>query len=194
MKKFAKPLITSAIIILFLFAGCTDLNHRGLSKELSDMESKIAYQPEVFLTDVVNDHFNITATINYRNKENVEHIIYEMFIEQPKVEMEQLQMSFHLHPQMLSKIGTTNIFESNVLFDNLPTIAPHGTSTGASLFRAFLLDPSKVDRETLEIYTDLYVKVSYQVDREEYVHYFKLNAEPSEELVNVLHNTAMPLN
>ncbi|WP_145410066.1 hypothetical protein [Paenibacillus xylanexedens] len=194
MKKFAKPLITSAIIILFLFAGCTDLNHRGLSKELSDMESKIAYQPEVFLTDVVNDHFNITATINYRNKENVEHIIYEMFIEQPKVEMEQLQMSFHLHPQMLSKIGTTNIFESNVLFDNLPTIAPHGTSTGASLFRAFLLDPSKVDRETLEIYTDLYVKVSYQVDREEYVHYFKLNAEPSEELVNVLHNTAMTLN
>ncbi|WP_128101279.1 hypothetical protein [Paenibacillus sp. DCT19] len=194
MKKFAKPLIACASIILFLIAGCTDLNHRGLAKELSDMESKIAYQPEVFLTDVMNDHFNIIATISYRNKENVEHIIYEMFIEQPKVEVEQLQMSFHLHPQMLSKIGTTNIFESNVLFDNLPTIAPHGTSTGASLFRAFLLDPSKVDRETLEIYTDLYVKVSYQVDREEYVHYFKLNAEPSEELVNVLHNTAMTLN
>ncbi|WP_186380856.1 hypothetical protein [Paenibacillus xylanexedens] len=194
MKMLAKPLIACTTIIMLLIAGCTDPNHRGQSKELSDMESKIAYQPEVFLTDVVNDHFNITATINYRNKENVEHIIYEMFIEEPKVEMEQLQMSFHLHPQMLSKIGTTNIFESNVLFDNLPTIAPHGTSTGASLFRAFLLDPSKVDRETLEIYTDLYVKVSYQVDREEYVHYFKLNAEPSDELVNVLHNTAMTLN
>ncbi|WP_307214113.1 hypothetical protein [Paenibacillus tundrae] len=194
MKMFAKPLIACTTIIMLLIAGCTDLNHRGQSKELSDMESKIAYQPDVFLTDVVNDHFNITATINYRNKENVEHIIYEMFIEEPKVKMEQLQMSFHLHPQMLSKIGTTTIFESNVIFDNLPTIAPHGTSTRASLFRAFLLDPSKVDQETLEIYTDMYVKLSYQVDREEYVHYFKLNAEPSDELVNVLHNTAMTLN
>lgn len=185
--KFTKPLIACASIILFLIAGCTDLNQRGLAKELSDMESKIAYQPEVFLTDVVNDHFNIIATISYSNKDNVEHIIYEMFIEEPKVKMEQLQMSFHLHPQMLSKIGTTNIFESNVIFDNLPTIAPQGTSTEASLFRGFLLDPSKIDQEALNLYTDMYVKIRYHVDRDEYVHYFKIKAEPSEELVDVLH-------
>lgn len=185
--------------IVFLLVGCT-ANREGTedtpksdnivysqeyTKELKAIEKNMLENPEVF-HETSNENYKISATVNLSVQDGVERMVYEIFVKDPKIKLEDLKMSFNLNPDMLHRLNTSNIFESNVLNDAPLTISTDSETTGASLFRAFLLDKSKLDKETLDLYKDMFVKISYEIDGKIHQDFFKLQATPSEEIQTYL--------
>ncbi|MFX3647192.1 MAG: hypothetical protein ACE3K2_19825 [Paenibacillus sp.] len=185
--------------VLILLVGCTAneeetenisnseniIYSQEYTKELNDIEKNMLDNPGIF-QETKNKNYKISASVNLSIQDGVERMVYEVFIKDPKIKLEDLKMSFNLNPKMLQKLNTSNIFESNVLNDKPLTISTDSETTGASLFRAFLLDKSKLDKGTLNLYKDMFVKISYIIDGKVYQDFFKLQATPSEEIQTYL--------
>lgn len=97
-------------------------------------------------------------------------------------------MSFHLADDMMNYLNANNVFHTNTDYDNSFDITPAGEVEGASLSRAFVLEPTKIDDKILSIYETIYIKISYTVDSERIEDYFKMKISPSPELEAYLIN------
>ncbi|WP_155985859.1 hypothetical protein [Paenibacillus gorillae] len=189
-----KTLLYSIILLLVTFQlGCQ--NNKSNSNILT---SEITYNSEEKdLIEAINkndfnkiepSNYKLTNSIKLLNDEDADRIEYETFIQEPRIPMNNVIMSFYLEPTMLQKLNTSNVFQTNTHNDEKLNIIPNGEVQGASLARAFILDPNKIDQNSINIYKTMYIKISYDSDNKRIEDYYKVSATPSDELDNYLKN------
>ncbi|GGG76634.1 hypothetical protein [Paenibacillus radicis (ex Gao et al. 2016)] len=189
-----KTFLYSIILLLItLQLGCQ--NNKSNSNSLAN---EVTYtSEEKDLIEAINknnfnkvdpSNYKLTNSIKLLNDEDADRIEYETFIQEPKIPMNNVIMSFYLEPSMLQKLNTSNVFQTNTHNDEKLNILPSGKVQGASLARAFILDPSKIDQTSIHIYKTMYIKISYDSDNKRIEDYYKVSATPSDELESYLKN------
>ncbi|ETT41447.1 hypothetical protein C162_26235 [Paenibacillus sp. FSL R7-269] len=201
MKKLT--LLILSLLIVSLSSGCdnktnvTELNPpatidgKGYTKnytiELDDVMKNIEQNNS--FTSALPTEYELTATINLAADKDADRIVYEIFVKKPKVQMRNLMMSFSLNPDMLTKLNTSDVFVSNALNEEQIDYSPNSDTNGISLYRAFVLDKTLLDTTVTEVFTELYVKISYTDSSNTLISdYIKMQAEPSKEILDYINN------
>lgn len=90
---------------------------------------------------------------------------------------------------MNSKLVTDDVFFTNLNGDDktLSDLIPGGEIKGATAFRGFIIDKNALDKDFLNIFTKVYVHVSWENSDKEHENKFLLiHAEPTHELMEYL--------
>ncbi|OME79502.1 hypothetical protein BK120_21170 [Paenibacillus sp. FSL A5-0031] len=196
MKRFL-AIFTLLFLTVSLLSGCLIQNKKDNDATNSTNKSEaITYTSEQkdLLNAISNNSFSkelpkeytLSASIDLLKENDADRIQYEIFIEKTIIKMENLIMSFYLEPEMIDKLNTSSVYQSNTLNDMAIGIAPTGDALGATLGRAFILDKNKIDLETKDIYKTIYTKISYGDKDNRVENYIKLNATASVEIQNYL--------
>src|SRR5690606_38403059 len=159
-----KQIITTLILILLLIpVGCSNDEH-------SDAKATYVSEASDLINFMKNDpyennpnNYSLINTSKLLIEEDAVRLEYEIFIQDPKVIMKEVIMSFHLADDMMNYLNANNVFHTNTDYDNSFDITPAGEVEGASLSRAFVLEPTKIDDKILSIYETIYIKISYTV-------------------------------
>lgn len=152
----------------------------------SEQDSLVEAIENKAFTNAIPDTYTFSATIDLLLSEDADRIEYEIFVQSPKIKMDDVTLSFHLEPIMLSKLNTSHVFQTNTAIPDSINISPNGDLQGASLSRAFVLDPERIDKDAIKNYRTVYVKVSYLEDDIRNEQYFKVEAVPSSDIENYM--------
>ncbi|MNN30188.1 hypothetical protein D3C81_1438290 [compost metagenome] len=150
------------------------------TEELNSLTKKMA-DDQSFAEDISDHRYELTATINLSQENDADRLVYEIFIRKPQEAMEDIVMSFSLDPGMLTRLNTSDVFQSNALNDKPTDFLPDEGTNGISLYRGFVLDKQLLDKQTLNIYKTMYIKITYSnSEGQRLTDYVKMQAEPSD--------------
>lgn len=204
MRDIQSTLIV--VLILFSILGCQNTTNSpskesensvitspeiSYSQEYKDISAKIESDQDSFLTTLPSN-YQLSLTADYlTDKEGVNRIGYEIFIDHPEQDMDDVNVSFHLNPDMMSILDTSSIFNTNILFDEPVRVTTDGNHNGLSFGRAFVLrnDQQGSQDNTMnfkDIFKDIYIKISYTSNHRRLTEYYHLQAELSDRLKSYL--------
>ncbi|MNB95304.1 hypothetical protein D3C81_632770 [compost metagenome] len=195
MKTLKRITLLCLLLLGFtaLLSGCagsfrTSGNARQYKAEQLDVADKIR-QGNAFAAALPKE-YELTASVSLSRDEDADRIVYEIFVRDPKVRMEDLKMSFSLNPQMTSRLKTSDVFTSNALNGEPISYIPGSSTNGISLYRGFVLDRSLINGSMLSIFREMYVKISYSNSDSQVTDYIRLNAVPSTDLLTYLNSSS----
>lgn len=134
--------------------------------------------------------YQLSAEIQLQKAENgINELSYQLVMQYNKNILRDVTLSFSLQPDMADKLG---IYSMNaVVASSIPNVHNSGTTVieatdSMSIRKPFGLAVATVDNHFLAIYKLLYVKVTYSIQNEQKIDYYKLEATPSTELNSYL--------
>ncbi|WP_150266225.1 hypothetical protein [Paenibacillus tepidiphilus] len=193
MKQF---FIVFTCCIVFFLTGCTQNKTASSNGEFTALRQKEMN----ILLDKINDKnvfvsaqsikdFNVRAEADLYIEDNISRIVYNVIVDEAKIHMNNVTISFLLEDNMNVKQVTNDVFFTNLNDDGktLTDLQPDGEVKGTTAFRAFIINSSSIDQEFLEIYKKVYVHISWEnPDKTHRSEFILVNAEPSKKLMNYL--------
>ncbi|MFD2670759.1 hypothetical protein [Marinicrinis sediminis] len=204
MNQKQLNIILMTFTILIVVMGCSSTensSHKGHNTQSSEADvnqpEQNKDQDEIYqseekdiqdkmkvdgFTSEMPNVYEITATAELREEEDADRIVYEVFINKPKIEMKHITLSFSLHPKMFDKLNTSNVFMSTAMFDQSTSLQPGEEPYGTSLARGFVMNKNLIEQDMKNIYDQIFVKISYVTKEEQVEEYFQLQAKISSQL------------
>lgn len=198
------PFFAVCLMISASFVGCSEAQKSFSSQnqashvnegytsdyaaEMKEVNQALAVKGK-FASDLPTA-YKISADVELTQESDADRLDYRVTIRKPVLPLRNLTMSFSLHPKMKDQLLTDDVFTSNTLNEEPISYSPNDDTNSIILSRAFIIDQHQINKNLLNIYTDVYVKISY-IDPagEAKSDYIQLKATPSEPLLQYIQSS-----
>lgn len=184
------------LILIMFFSLITSGCQSSQNKAALEQYRREGWDLDHFITTASSEFsqpktdYQLSAEIQLQKAENgINELSYHVVMQYNKINLKGVTLSFSLHPDMADKLG---IYSMNaVVASSIPYLPNGGTKVivskdSLSIRKPFGLAVATVDNHFLAIYKLLYVKVTYSIQNEQKIDYYKLEVTPSTELSSYL--------